>query len=85
MPETGSDRAALAAERFRERVGRAFEGRPVELSISFGVASYPADARSWEELLDAADKALYQAKDAGRDRVVVFKGETTPTIAPTPA
>ncbi len=84
MPDTGADKALIAAERFRARVSAAFEGRPVELTISIGIASYPRDGRSWEELLDAADTALYAAKDGGRDQVVAFEGPAS-TIASSPA
>ena len=38
-------------------------------TISFGVAAFPHDAHSPDELLSAADAALYQAKRAGRNRV----------------
>ncbi|MBI3540780.1 MAG: diguanylate cyclase, partial [Deltaproteobacteria bacterium] len=41
------------------------------LTVSVGVSSYPEDGQSTEELVDAADIALYEAKGSGRDRVVV--------------
>jgi diguanylate cyclase (GGDEF)-like protein/PAS domain S-box-containing protein len=43
--------------------------RPVRLTASFGVASYPDDAGDLETLLALADQALFSAKDRGRDRV----------------
>jgi len=49
-----------------------------EISISAGVASYPANGSLLNELIAAADSALYQAKADGRDRVVVA------TVPPTP-
>lgn len=45
------------------------------LTVSIGVASYAVDLGSPEELLDRADRALYQAKQTGRDRVCVFDPE----------
>jgi diguanylate cyclase (GGDEF)-like protein/PAS domain S-box-containing protein len=39
-------------------------------SASFGVAGYPQDGKNVEELMKSADRALYEAKQAGRDRVV---------------
>ena len=44
------------------------------LTISMGLASFPNDAKSAVDLVKAADKALYQAKDAGRNRVAVYGG-----------
>jgi diguanylate cyclase (GGDEF)-like protein len=48
------------------------EGREggVRLPVSIGVACFPEHATSPEELLRAADEALYEAKLHGRDRVV---------------
>jgi diguanylate cyclase (GGDEF)-like protein len=43
------------------------------LTASFGVASYPQLIKQDNELLSAADQALYLAKKQGRDRVVVYK------------
>ena len=72
MPETDKKNAVIAAERFRQSIRSTFRGRPVELTMSLGVAAFPHDGESWEQLLDAADSALYEAKDAGRDQVVAF-------------
>src|SRR5262245_16896245 len=44
-------------------------GRTVRLAASFGVATYPDDARDLESLLALGDQALFSAKDAGRDGV----------------
>lgn len=42
------------------------------VTVSMGLAMYPADANSVDELIEAADKALYQAKNKGRNRVHAF-------------
>jgi diguanylate cyclase (GGDEF)-like protein len=42
------------------------------MTISLGLSTFPDDARTVEELIDTADKALYQAKAQGRNRVVAF-------------
>ncbi len=44
------------------------------MTCSFGVAGLESTMRSSEELYAAADHALYMAKGAGRNRVVVFNG-----------
>ncbi len=62
-----------AAERLRRVVAsRAFDlgGAPRTITASFGVAVLSADNRSADDLIAAADAALYLAKAAGRDRVV---------------
>jgi two-component system, cell cycle response regulator len=68
------DHAQLMAERMRKLV----EGTPILLesgkqlkaTISIGVASFPATpCNTLEQLVEAADKALYRAKHAGRNRV----------------
>jgi diguanylate cyclase (GGDEF)-like protein/PAS domain S-box-containing protein len=50
-------------------------GKPLgAITISVGVAGFPSHGSSQRELLAAADAALYEAKKAGRDRVVVGRG-----------
>jgi diguanylate cyclase (GGDEF)-like protein len=46
------------------------DGGGVRLTVSIGLACFPEHATSPEELLRAADEALYEAKLQGRDRVV---------------
>jgi diguanylate cyclase (GGDEF)-like protein/PAS domain S-box-containing protein len=49
------------------------DGRALErITASLGVALFPTHAHTPEALIEAADQALYQAKDAGRNRVVTF-------------
>jgi len=48
------------------------EGTVAELSASIGVALFPEDGRSTDELVRKADQAMYAAKQAGRNRVVFF-------------
>jgi len=74
LPGTDDDEAARVAERIRERLSTmafGMEGSaPFSVTATFGVAeSHPdEDARA---LLEAADRALYRAKSAGRNRVCV--------------
>jgi len=71
MPATPLDAAIGVAERVRiavEETGVATEGVVIHATVSIGVASGPG---SLEELIRRADKALYAAKAAGRNRVMV--------------
>lgn len=47
--------------------------QPVYISTSIGLAVYPENANSWEEVLVYADTALYQAKKQGRNRTHFFE------------
>jgi diguanylate cyclase (GGDEF)-like protein len=72
LPRTDLEGAAELAERLREAVAGhrvTWEGKQLEITISCGVAAFPRCARSATELLAAADRALYAAKSAGRNRV----------------
>jgi len=73
LPETPGDGATVVAEKVRSTVRAepfAGEGDPaLQVTVSVGVASYPIDGLSAEDLLRAADQAMYRAKRAGRDRV----------------
>ncbi len=79
LPETALEGALATAERIR--AGVEAEEMPFEemqphgkLTISIGVAIYPTDAKDPVSLLDAADKALYRAKESGRNMVVASRG-----------
>lgn len=63
------------AEQLRSAFGAQdilYEERAIRATLSMGIAGFPRHADSGEALVGAADRALYQAKSAGRDRVVVF-------------
>jgi diguanylate cyclase (GGDEF)-like protein len=79
MPETRTAGAIDVGERIRARLAaeRLPEG---SVTMSVGVAEFPMHGDSAEGLIAAADAAMYQAKRAGRDRVVVANGR-----APVPA
>jgi len=67
--ETDLDGASLLAERLRAAVERRMKAEGV--TASFGVATVGPEGTSPDELVQAADAALYEAKNAGRNRVVV--------------
>jgi two-component system cell cycle response regulator len=73
LVDTGLEAGLAIAERIRAAVaGNRFEARGrdgLRVSVSVGVAAYPAHGTTPETLLDVADKAMYRAKSLGRDRV----------------
>ncbi len=69
LSATSLDRARESAERIRKQVrAEQFDGGSVTLSI--GVAEYPSQGNTAESVIGQADAALYEAKRAGRDRVM---------------
>ena len=76
LPDTDIDKAANVAERMRLAVGNGRTANfPADLRItaSFGVASLNEAPDNALELLDRSDKALYAAKESGRNRVVNWR------------
>jgi diguanylate cyclase (GGDEF)-like protein len=75
LPEASPEVTLRRAEQMREGVKRLniiHNGQPLgRITLSLGVAGFPGDGQTHDELLRAADAALYQAKERGRDRVVV--------------
>lgn len=75
-PETDENAAHALAERMRiaVRLSR-LAGGEEPLTVSCGVAAFPVHGATAGELLHAADRALYEAKEGGRDRTVVHLAE----------
>ncbi|HMC06723.1 MAG TPA: diguanylate cyclase [Solirubrobacterales bacterium] len=72
-PETDEEEGFQLAERLRAEVRVGFAREPEKMTISCGVASFPVHGITSGELLHAADRALYEAKEAGRDRSIVYR------------
>jgi diguanylate cyclase (GGDEF)-like protein len=74
LPEAGIEHAVEVAERIRERVLEVVPrsgGESAPVTVSIGVAAFPAHGETPEAIVASADHALYQAKRNGRNRVVV--------------
>ncbi|MFC1594483.1 diguanylate cyclase [Candidatus Omnitrophota bacterium] len=70
LPQTPQTGAAIAAQRIMTHLRR-----KISVTVSIGIASYPMNAQSKEELIEKADRALYQAKCLGKDRVCIYGKE----------
>ena len=77
LSETPADGALIVAERIRD----AMAGTPLDVgggnlvtcTVSIGIAGYPQDGNSIDAISGRADRAMYQAKQQGRNRVVRFQ------------
>ena len=75
LPDTGGEGAYAVGERIRERIA-AFkflvgDGLDIHLTASLGVATLPDAAASVEELVQAADMAMYHVKESGKNGIHV--------------
>lgn len=72
MPDTDGNAALAVAERARHAVaqrGIDVNGTTLHITVSGGVAEFSRDGADWDALLTAADQALYEAKNGGRNRI----------------
>lgn len=77
LPETEMDRALKGADRITKRLSKERFGdgnKEIPITISIGFATYPEHGEDPETLVSKADAALYQAKKAGRNRVIRARG-----------
>ena len=89
LPETDSSGAYKVAEKIRQGVTELVveaAGQQVMTSLSIGVVSYPDDGQTADELMIAADEAMYLSKRMGKNRVVGYvDGDAQHTEIPQPA
>jgi diguanylate cyclase (GGDEF)-like protein len=75
LPDTGSDGAVFVGERIREKIAAwtflRGDGLAITLTVSVGVATLPDVAASAEQLIQAADEAMYAVKDRGKNGIHV--------------
>jgi diguanylate cyclase (GGDEF)-like protein len=75
LPNTGSDGASELARRIRERVENVdfvWDGKSLHLTVSLGVTQLHEKDTEFADLYGRVDKALYAAKEAGRNQVRVL-------------
>jgi diguanylate cyclase (GGDEF)-like protein len=88
LPKTDKEGAMAAAEKLRQRMAEErflSHEHAGPLTLSLGIAEFPTDSNEIYELIDLADRALYQAKEAGRNRVAVWNGKAEKMMRPTSA
>jgi diguanylate cyclase (GGDEF)-like protein len=74
-PEKNGEGSLTPAERIRSSVAEydfRINGKPAPITVSLGIACFPDQAKSKEELIQKADFALYYSKQHGRNRVSLF-------------
>jgi diguanylate cyclase (GGDEF)-like protein len=74
LPEIGPEQGVEAAERIRHKVAEEIfsgDGESIKVTISVGVACYPKNGEDAESVIRNADAALYEAKELGRNRVIL--------------
>ncbi len=85
LPQATTDDAFVVAERIRGRVASEMGSKQVGITISLGLASWPSDGVTPDEIFNAADGALYYAKRTGGNRTSVVSKmlpSLTETVAP---
>ena len=77
LTETDVAGASTTAEKIRQTISNdpftSVGEDPVTVTVSIGVACYPLHGNGYQSLIEAADQALYRAKEEGRDRVRVAR------------
>ena len=80
LPNTCIEKARVIADKLRDKVAshdyRIKDNRKVDITASFGVTSCDLAKESWLKVLDRCDRALYLAKESGRNKVIVFNSDT---------
>lgn len=77
LPQTGAEQAMQVAEKVRHAIADwAFPGVPRPVTISVGAAAYPVHGGTRDDLVKAADRGLYAAKQAGRNRVFMATAQS---------
>ncbi len=71
MPETSGEGAIGVAERFKTELKLMKFEDDISITFSGGIASFPKDAQNKIDLFIKADKAMYQAKKSGKDKIII--------------
>jgi diguanylate cyclase (GGDEF)-like protein len=77
LPQAGLEGALIVAERLRSRLEATEVPGIGHITASFGLATFPLHANSRDQLVGSADRALYESKHAGRNRICTPPSEQT--------
>ena len=81
LPETDIHQATIIAEKLRNKIClhrmAIRKNKTLSVTASFGVADYQKGMTDWQQIVRSADQALYEAKNTGRNRVVVKDIDST--------
>ena len=80
LPEAWFDDAYKVAERIRQTIESKMSAQAMPLTVSLGIASWPADGVMAEEIIASADAALYRAKQTGRNRTCLSSEAVKPEV-----
>ncbi|MCA9484742.1 MAG: diguanylate cyclase [Nitrospina sp.] len=72
---TNKVNALVKADRIRQRIEALqfnYKGNKFHVTVSGGIASFPTDGQTGKDLIDAADRAMYRAKSAGKNQIALF-------------
>jgi len=79
LTETGKKEALHLTERIRNRLNKTVffseENYNIKITASFGIAVYPDDAETTDELIGLADHAMYKVKNSGRNNILIAEKE----------
>ncbi|KRQ87260.1 Diguanylate cyclase DosC [Caloramator mitchellensis] len=73
LPDTKKNEAYILAERIRNKIENTVMLFNKSITVSMGVSTFPEDAEWKDELIEKADKALYAAKENGKNRVEIWR------------
>jgi len=76
LPSTDKETSAYFLDRLRSSLARTtmeYEGIELRFTVSLGVAEFPTDAKTSDELVKCADIAMYESKSAGRNMVTAYQ------------
>ena len=76
LTETDINQSLIPLERFRktvETLGLKYNNQDIHITVSIGACQYCDNIKTKEEFIEKADSALYEAKNSGRNKTVLFK------------